>query len=229
VKHTSGFSSLINLKHDLPLGIIREDDQVTKVLAFNHNYIYTHLVSMNIRNINRLSPEYALLGFLFKHPSHGYELHLRLLEEFGNIWHASQSQTYNILKRLEAQGYITSTTVEQEKRPRRKLLHITESGITRFETWLKNPTKSSVHAIRVEFITRLYFVLLYYPQKAQEMIWVQIDTVNAGLNALQEELANLSESQTVNRLALELRNKLLKSVIGWLNECDEIFTKRNYL
>jgi DNA-binding PadR family transcriptional regulator len=178
---------------------------------------------MNNRSNRRLSPEYALLGFLYKLPSHGYELHQRLQAEFGNIWHASQSQIYNIIRRLEVQGYIISNFVEQKRLPPRQLLHITVSGITRFETWLKNPTVSSVHAIRVEFVTRLYFMQLYFPQKTPDMIRVQIDTVNAGLNELHKDLANLPDNQTVNRLALELRIKLLSSVISWLNECKEAF------
>jgi len=181
---------------------------------------------MNKQGNSRLSPEFVLLGFLYKHPGHGYELHTRLQEEFGAIWHASQSQTYNILNRLEAQNYLTSTSLEQEKLPPRHLLCITESGITRFETWLMNPTKSSVHAIRVEFITRLYFIQLYYPQNTQEMIRIQIDMVNAGLYGLQKDLANLPDNLTVNRLALELRIKLLTSVITWLNECNETFSSK---
>ena len=143
--------------------------------------VYTHLVSMNHRSNSRLSPEYVLLGFLYASPSHGYDLHRQLSREFGNIWHASQSQTYSILKRLEVQGYVTSTNVEQTKLPARQLLQITNSGRTRFTTWLMEPTKSSVHAIRVEFVTRLYFLSKYYPEKTQELIQVQMDTVNIGL------------------------------------------------
>lgn len=170
---------------------------------------------------SRLSPEYALLGFLYQQPSHGYELHHRLLGEFGNIWHASQSQTYNILNRLETQGYITSTFVEQVKLPRRQVLQISEAGMKRFETWLNLPTKSSVHAIRVEFVTRLYFMQQYFPQNILEMIRIQRSVVNAGLVQLRENLANLTEDQTFDRLALELRIKLLTSVISWLDEYYE--------
>jgi DNA-binding PadR family transcriptional regulator len=181
---------------------------------------------MKNRVNSRISPEYVLLGFLYTHPSHGYELHKRLLNEFGNIWHANQSQTYNILKRLEAQGYITSTFMEQEKLPPRQLLQITDTGLGRFESWLDQPTKSSVHAIRVEFVTRLYFMQLYYPQNTPDMIRVQIDVVNAGLNQLHEDLADLPDGQTFNRLALELRIKLLSSVISWLNGCREAFDSK---
>jgi len=179
---------------------------------------------MNHRINNRLSPEYVLLGFLYLLPSHGYELHQRLVEVFGNIWHASQSQTYNILKRLQAQGYITSTFIEQEKLPPRQLLKISESGSERFITWLNKPTKSSVHAIRVEFVTRLYFMQKYYPQNTQEMIRVQIDVVKAGLIQLHENLVKIPDSESFDRLALELRINLLKSVISWLNECREAFS-----
>jgi len=178
---------------------------------------------MNQRINNRLSPEYVLLGFLYELPSHGYELHRRLLDIFGNIWHASQSQTYNILKRLEAQGHITSTIIEQEKLPHQQRLQITESGSERFITWLNKPTKSSVHAIRVEFVTRLYFMQQYYPENTQEMIRVQVDVVKAGLIQLHKNLAMIPDSQTFDRLALELRIKLLKSVISWLNGCREAF------
>jgi len=181
---------------------------------------------MKNRVSSRLSPEYVLLGFLYIVPSHGYELHQRLLDVFGNIWHANQSQTYNILKRLEAQGYISSTFIEQEKLPPRQSLHITESGSERFKTWLNKPTKSSVHAIRVEFVTRLYFMQQYYPQNTPEMIRVQVEVVNAGLIQLHENLSNIPDDQAFDRLALELRINLLKSVISWLNECLETFSPK---
>jgi hypothetical protein len=83
-----------------------------------------------------------------------------------------------------------------------------------------------VHAIRVEFVTRLYFMQRYYPQNTPDMIRIQIDVVHAGLNQLQEDLADLPESQTFNRLALELRIKLLSSVISWLNGCLEAFDSK---
>ena len=178
---------------------------------------------------SRLSPEYVLLGFLYLLPSHGYDLHQRLSSEFGNIWHASQSQTYNILKRLEAKGYITSTYIEQEKLPPRQLLQITQSGSERFITWLNKPTRSSVHAIRVEFVTRLYFMQRTYPQNIREMIRLQTDMVNEGLFQLDESLANIPDSQIFDRLALELRIKLLKSVISWLNECSDVFGSKRLL
>jgi DNA-binding PadR family transcriptional regulator len=140
--------------------------------------------------------------------------------EFENIWHASQSQIYNILKRLETQGYIKATLIKQEKLPPRQLFSITESGKLRFEDWLDKPTKPSVHAIRVEFISRLYFMLLYNPQKVLHMITIQEEMVTNGLNQQEQYLKGLPDNQKYNQLALELRIKLLQSVISWLKQCS---------
>lgn len=178
-------------------------------------------MSIFARGNNRLSPEYALLGFLYRSPSHGYELHQRLMDQFGNIWHASQSQTYNILNRLEAQGYIHSRIVEQDKLPSRQQLQLTNAGAERFDTWLAQPTNPSVHAIRVEFITRLYFTRLYYPERSLEMIDAQITVVEGGISRLKQQLASLPERQLFNRLALELRVELLISVERWLKGCSQ--------
>jgi DNA-binding PadR family transcriptional regulator len=164
------------------------------------------------------------MGFLYQHPGHGYDLHRRLSEEFGYIWHVSQSQTYNILKRLEAKGFIISTAIEQEKLPNRQLLHLTEAGIQRFNTWLETPTQCSVHAIRVEFITRLYFLQQYQPQQVQEVIRKQINEVDMGLHRLDETRTILPEDQAFNHLALDLRIKLLRSIFTWLDECRDQFT-----
>jgi len=181
---------------------------------------------MKYQSSSRLSPEYVLLGFLYQSPSHGYELHQRLLDIFGNTWHASQSQTYNILQRLEAQGYIRSMSVAQEKLPPRQQLTITSTGLERFESWLDQPTKPSVHAIRVEFITRLYFTQCYFPVRTQEMIQRQVEVVTAGLTQLQQQLAILPAEQAYDRLALELRMALLSSVIHWLEGCKQAFKER---
>jgi DNA-binding PadR family transcriptional regulator len=181
-------------------------------------------VSIDIKQNHRISPEFLLLGFLYQHPSHGYELHRRLMLEFGYIWHVSQSQTYNILKRLEAQGYIQSSSIQQEKLPSRHLLNLTEIGLQRFNTWLDAPTMCSVHAIRVEFITRLYFIQMYQPHKIQETIRIQYEEVQKGLRRLEDVRRKLPEDQKFNHIALDMRIKLLNSIFSWLDDCSKQFT-----
>jgi PadR family transcriptional regulator, regulatory protein AphA len=169
------------------------------------------------------SPEYALLGFLYLQPGHGYDLHRRLVDELGQTWHVSQSQTYAILKRLEAQGWISSNTVQQEKLPAIQALTISHAGRQRFKIWLDTPTGSSVRAMRVEFITRLYFAQELAPEKILPMLETQTSEIRAALARLDANLAALPDGQKFNRLSLQLRIRQLGCILEWLVECREAF------
>lgn len=172
--------------------------------------------------VSSLSPEFALLGFLARQPAHGYDLHQRLLAELGQVWHISQSQLYNLLKRLETQGDIIASLLEQPRLPDRHVFHLTEQGRARFEKWMETPTGSSVRAIRVEFITRLYFAHLHSPELAANLIQVQMHETRLGLERLRRKIEDIPPGQTFNRLGLELRVRQLSSVLDWLEDCSTL-------
>jgi PadR family transcriptional regulator, regulatory protein AphA len=169
------------------------------------------------RYASALSPEYALLGFLAQKPAHGYELHQRLSSELSQVWHVSLSQVYNILKRLEGQGFIQGVIEEQQKLPARQRFHLTESGRQRLEDWLTRPTGSSVRAIRVEFVTRLYFAPLLGEEMASRLIEAQLEETRSGLSRLERLLDETPSKQVFNRLGLDLRIRQLKAVLDWLD------------
>jgi PadR family transcriptional regulator, regulatory protein AphA len=166
-----------------------------------------------------VSPEYVLLGLLNQQPAHGYALHERISQELSTIWHISLSQTYNLLNRLEAQGYIAGAAQEQEKLPARRKFRLTSAGRRRLEDWLSASTEPSAHAIRVEFLTRLYFASAISPANARAVIDRQIASTQEGLTHLQTMLSELPPGQTFNQLGLEFRVRQLTSVIGWLTDC----------
>ena len=177
--------------------------------------------SRNTAYASAVSPEYALLGLLAQAPAHGYELHQRLTADLGHVWRISLSQTYNILNRLEAKGFINGATQEQEKLPARRLMQLTPAGHRRFETWLHAPSGCSARAVRVEFITRLYFVITQDPATAHRLIEQQLAEVRAGLDRLQATLAAIPLEQSFNRLGVELRIRQLTSILSWLTDCYE--------
>jgi len=55
---------------------------------------------------SELSPEYALMGFLYLEAMHGYELHRRLQLHLREVWRIPMNQAYNLLKRMEKEGLI---------------------------------------------------------------------------------------------------------------------------
>jgi PadR family transcriptional regulator, regulatory protein AphA len=173
------------------------------------------------------SPEFALLGFLYREPNHGYYLHQQLILELGHVWHISQSQTYAILKRLVKQGDISSSTLEQKKLPARQILKITIAGRRRFKAWLRTPSGNSVRAIRLEFITRLYFAQKLFPKMIRKIIEDESKDINAALTRLELTRRAIPPEQPFNRFSLDLRIRQLHSVRDWLIECRKTLENKS--
>ena len=169
---------------------------------------------------NELSPQYALLGFLYFQPMHGYDLHKRLDASLRELWHISQSQAYNILKRLEKESLITPTFQPQEKLPDRSCYALTALGKEKFETWMATPTACSVRAIRIEFLTRLYFASLIDEDTCSRLLQDQVAYTQRNLSRLKDRLGMLPAGQTFNRLGLELRIRQLITTLEWLEACE---------
>ncbi|HUN22465.1 MAG TPA: PadR family transcriptional regulator [Anaerolineales bacterium] len=162
------------------------------------------------------SPEFALLGFLKQAPTHGYELHQKLKDHLGEIFHANLSQTYNILTRLEEQAFINGTTQTQEKRPAKRLYILTNSGAERFEKWLTETAPGSVHAVRVELLTRVFFLQKFAPTRIQPTILNQQLAIQSVLEQLQARLNCLPADEIINRAGINLRIEQLSGLLNFL-------------
>jgi DNA-binding PadR family transcriptional regulator len=174
-------------------------------------------------HIGTLSPEMALLGLLYHEAGHGYDLHRRIVADLGHVWHLSQSQAYSILKRLETRGDISVQEIPQEKLPPRQLLHMTSQGRKNFIEWLDTPSGGSTRAIRMEFITRLYFMNMYFPEKIKPSFDQQRAETERNIQRLEKTLTDLPNEQLYNRMSLEMRLKQLHLVLEWLDECQKNF------
>ena len=166
------------------------------------------------------SPEYPVLGLLAIQPAHGYELYQRLATELGQTWRISMSQLYNILNRLEAQGLIRGTVQVQDAGPSRRRFRLMPAGRRHFHAWLHQPSGNSSRAIRLEFITRLYFARALEPEALSPLIDAQIAENRASLVRLQKTLDELPPEQVFSRLGLELRVRQLTSILDWLADCS---------
>lgn len=173
--------------------------------------------------IGTLSPEMALLGLLYGAPGHGYDLHRKVNADLGQVWHLSQSQAYSILKRLEVQGDVSVEEILQEKLPSRQLLHMTLQGRRRFLEWLDANSGGSTRAIRMEFVTRLYFLNLYFPEKITHAFEQQREEAGSHIARLISLCDELPTDQVYNRMSLKMRIEQLKMVLKWLDESQESF------
>jgi DNA-binding PadR family transcriptional regulator len=172
------------------------------------------------QNASDLSPQYALLGFLYLGPMHGYDLHRSLEANLREVWRISQSQTYNILKRLHKEGLIQSNHQPQEKRPDRQILSLTEAGQECVEKWLYTPTQASARALRVELLTRLFFASQLNDDICSRLIQEQAVSTANDIEALNRRLINVPPHQAINRLGLDLRIHQLSVMLDWLTSCE---------
>jgi Virulence activator alpha C-term len=125
------------------------------------------------------------------------------------------------------QGYVTSNTAGQEKLSPGELFQVTKAGRRRFREWLEKPAGSSVHAIRVEFTTRLFFAEKLFTDMILKMLEAQSGQVDRALAQLALDQAAIPAEQTFNRLSLDLHIRQLASIRDWLIECHQEFELRN--
>jgi hypothetical protein len=83
---------------------------------------------------------------------------------------------------------------------------------------LETPSGGSTRVIRMEFITRLYFINLYFPQKIKQVFEQQRQEAKTNILRLEKNLAGLPAEQIYNRMSLEMRLKQLQLVLDWLDD-----------
>ena len=180
-------------------------------------------MSKSSSNASELSPKYAVMGFLYIRPMYGYELHKHLKTSLREVWHISQSQAYNIINNLEKDNWITAKTQPQEKLPDRELLALTQNGTIAFETWLFAPTPGSARAIRVEFITRLFFASHLGESQYFRLIQEQSDSIRISLEDLYSRLSIIPSDLVFNRMGIDLRISQLKAILDWVENSTKYF------
>jgi DNA-binding PadR family transcriptional regulator len=73
----------------------------------------------------------------------------------GHFWNESYGQIYPNLKRLEAEGFVTSERERQKGKPDRHIYSITKKGRERLAAWLSVPPQPEIP--RNELLLKLFF------------------------------------------------------------------------
>ncbi len=195
-------------------------DQRRSDLSIFSKPVYTHRVSIDLLRPahGELAPEFALMGFLYFADLHGYELHRQLSANLREVWRIPQNQTYNLLKRLEKEGFAqpAGQPIHSTGRMRTPLM-LTTAGRARFERWLMTASPCTARALRVELLTRLFFARQIAPELPAQLIQQQLDAIEAALTRLEARRAAIPVEQAYNRASLEIRIRQLNMLQEWLN------------
>lgn len=86
---------------------------------------------------------HAILAALQADPCSGYDLTKRFDGSVGFFWQASHQQIYRDLTRMEKEGLLESTRIQQTNRPDKKVYRLTEAGTAALGQWIREPTAMS--------------------------------------------------------------------------------------
>lgn len=169
-----------------------------------------------------LTIEHALLGFVYEHPTHGYELYQQLSEPTGlwQVWRLKQSQLYALLTKLEEAGYLAMTLQPQDARPSRKIYSLTDRGRSAFLHWLTTPVGHG-RQIRVEFRAKLFFAYRHSRPAVITLLEAQTNACQQWLTDLRAQAEPGLAPDTFAYAVHQFRLSQLESFLAWLTTCRQ--------
>jgi PadR family transcriptional regulator, regulatory protein AphA len=108
------------------------------------------------------------LGLLAERPMTGYEIKKRFETGFRHFFPAGFGSIYPALAELAQAGLVTVESVEQDKRPDKKVHRVTETGhrVLVDELVATDPR----HKVRSEFVALVYFAHLLPPERVTAVL-----------------------------------------------------------
>lgn len=171
-----------------------------------------------------MSLRYAILGLLTFEPMSGYTLKTRYFDRsIRYFWPADQAQIYRTLQGLEEEGAVTAETVENERRPNRKLYALSSKGEEELRDWLNqhNPPETQ----KDPFLVQLYFGRMLTREQILSVLQTQrADHVKRleHFEALQLPKGETPAMQLQIRfggLTLDFARRREKMMVEWLDSC----------
>lgn len=158
------------------------------------------------------------LGVLTERPMTGYEIKKLFERGFRHFFLAGFGSIYPALAELAAAGLVTVESVEQDKRPDKKVYRVTEAGRRALLADLM--AAEPRHKVRSEFLVLLHFAHLLPPARVAAVIdamageWERIlaeDLVDAG-----RQLEGRADPAPGVRFALGFGHVMLSTALGYV-------------
>lgn len=159
-----------------------------------------------------MSLRHSVLGLLVIQPSTGYELAQRFDRTLRNAWHASHSQIYPELAKLQDEGMVE---VVGEGARRSRTYGATERGREELVRWMTE--EEPVRTQRNETAVRWFLLALVPPEERRAPLEREIAHTSAELAGLEEIEAGMSADQPF-RPTVELALRMNTVMLEWLRE-----------
>jgi len=170
------------------------------------------------------SSEFALLGFLYETPTHGYDLHRHITdpEGIGMIWGVKLSNLYAQINKLEKKKYICGVVQPDESRPARTEYHITDDGKAAFDQWLFTVVEHP-RDFRQEFMLRLYFMLKFKPDSVIDFCRKQHGECSQWLENTVAASQKIEKNNPFKKSVVEFRITQIQAIVTWLEDLEKSY------
>ena len=175
-----------------------------------------------------MSLAHVLLTSLLEKPNSGYALAARFDKSMGFFWNASHQQIYRELKRMEEQGWISSSAALDAGKTKKKTYEVLEAGKTELKQWTLLATDPS--QIREEMAVRLRAEAILGPlgidSELKLHLQLQQEKLNLYLAIEQRDFKKhdtLSREQHIQYRVLLLGIETQKTWIKWANDTLALF------
>jgi DNA-binding PadR family transcriptional regulator len=163
---------------------------------------------------------HAILGLLSIVPMSGYDLAQAADRSLGRFWPISKSQIYAELARLEPQGLVEGTEIAQDRRPDKRVFHLTRDGEEVLDSWLASRDLAPP-TFRLPFLLKIFLGHRMTPERNADLL----QAVGAGALAQAEELrAFLAGADHPDaayaRLTVSFLLRQAEAVAAWAREAQ---------
>jgi len=166
-----------------------------------------------------------LLALLAKQPTHGYDL-LQMYEDmFSSVLPTlNAGQIYTTLSRLERDGLVSKSTVEQENRPDKRVYSVTEKGQQELQAWfdevltgprIKDNFYLKLMGARISGIIEP--IVLIENQRSEYLQLLH----DLNLLSLEPEMSH----NPIRRVLIQGALLHLRADLEWLDMCEDAFVK----
>jgi DNA-binding PadR family transcriptional regulator len=168
-----------------------------------------------------MSLQGAAAALLLRRPAHGYELHSVLEAELGPTWMTKASQLYLTLGRMQRDGIVTVTRVNQTNRPDRQLLSLTPRGRKLAQEWLVQGDRPGEH------VARLAVARVAAPDKFDAIAAAISEELNSRLRSLRALRPSAVGGFQLEAIEAEISgvHAALRWVVGVRDNSDQILQR----
>lgn len=132
------------------------------------------------------------LGVLSIGDASGYEIKKVFEGAFSHFYVAGFGSIYPALAELSHAGYVTCNEQEQEKRPAKKVYHLTDKGRQAFHTALLQTYPS--HRVRSDFMVLLMFSHLLTSGQVAELLRQRVFDIDKTLLQIDKSLSQATHT-----------------------------------